>query len=244
MKTTKDAIKKTLAEFLGPMIFKIRGFVYAILARNLRLGKRGYKSYISWPANVANPSLVFLDDYARISPYSTILNNKGKFTMGKYSVATFNLTVVPDGHHSVAGIPHCLLGLSHIHDKVEDIVVEDDVWIGVNVLLLGGAHVHRGSIVGANVVVNRKTEVPPYAVVAGNPARIIAVKFNIEQILSHEEKLYPKETRFTRLELESLFEKYYKDKRVFGSDGNITEEEQMRLSAAADYLGFEYPHFD
>jgi len=51
------------------------------------------------------------------------------------------------------------------------IVVEDDVWIGVNALLLPGVHVARGAVVAAGAVVTR--DVPPYAIVAGVPARVV-----------------------------------------------------------------------
>ena len=50
-------------------------------------------------------------------------------------------------------------------------VVEDDVWIGQRVLILPGLRIGQGAIVGAGAVVTK--DVPPYAVVAGVPARII-----------------------------------------------------------------------
>lgn len=48
------------------------------------------------------------------------------------------------------------------------IVVEDDVWIGANVVLLDGAHVGRGSVVGAGSVV--RGVIPPYSICGGVPA--------------------------------------------------------------------------
>lgn len=53
-------------------------------------------------------------------------------------------------------------------------VIEDDVWIGANVTVLPGRRVGRGSIVAAGSVVS--ADVPPYAVVAGNPARVIKMR--------------------------------------------------------------------
>jgi maltose O-acetyltransferase len=50
-------------------------------------------------------------------------------------------------------------------------VIEDDVWIGASVTVLPGRRIGKGSIVAAGAVVS--TDVPPYSVVAGNPARII-----------------------------------------------------------------------
>lgn len=52
-----------------------------------------------------------------------------------------------------------------------DIVVEDDVWLGVQVTVLDGVTIGCGAIVGAGAVVTK--DVPPYAIVAGVPARVI-----------------------------------------------------------------------
>ena len=51
------------------------------------------------------------------------------------------------------------------------IVIGDDVWIGGHVIVLPGVHIGTGAIVGAGAVVTK--DVPDYAVVGGNPARII-----------------------------------------------------------------------
>ncbi|GAA4976425.1 acyltransferase [Kineococcus glutinatus] len=51
------------------------------------------------------------------------------------------------------------------------IVIEDDVWIGAGVTILPGRRIGRGSVVGAASVVT--VDVPPYTVVAGNPARVV-----------------------------------------------------------------------
>jgi maltose O-acetyltransferase len=50
-------------------------------------------------------------------------------------------------------------------------VIGDDVWIGTRAILLPGVTVGRGAIVGAGAVVT--ADVPPRAIVGGNPARII-----------------------------------------------------------------------
>jgi acetyltransferase-like isoleucine patch superfamily enzyme len=52
-----------------------------------------------------------------------------------------------------------------------DIVVEDDVWLGVNVCVMDGVTIGRGAIVGAGAVVTQ--DIPPYAIASGIPARVI-----------------------------------------------------------------------
>lgn len=57
------------------------------------------------------------------------------------------------------------------HMPAKKVVIEDDVWIGTRAIILPGVHIGKGSIIGAGAVVTK--DVPPYAIVAGNPARII-----------------------------------------------------------------------
>ena len=51
------------------------------------------------------------------------------------------------------------------------IVVEDDVWIGANSVLLDGARIGRGAVIGAGSIV--RSEVAAYSIVAGNPLAVI-----------------------------------------------------------------------
>jgi acetyltransferase-like isoleucine patch superfamily enzyme len=54
--------------------------------------------------------------------------------------------------------------------------IGDDVWVGLRAIVLGGIHVGNGAVVGAGAIVTK--DVPPYAIVAGNPARIIRYRFD------------------------------------------------------------------
>lgn len=56
------------------------------------------------------------------------------------------------------------------------IVVEDDCWLGINVVVLPGVTVGKGSVIGANAVVTR--DVPPYSVMGGIPAKPIRARLD------------------------------------------------------------------
>jgi len=61
-----------------------------------------------------------------------------------------------------------------------DTVVGHDVWFGRDCCIMPGVSIGSGSIIGANTVVGR--DVPPYAVVVGNPGRIVRLRFANEII--------------------------------------------------------------
>ncbi|MDE5583941.1 MAG: CatB-related O-acetyltransferase [Ruminococcus sp.] len=61
-----------------------------------------------------------------------------------------------------------------------DTIIGNDVWIGQNVTILAGVHIGDGAIIGMNSVVG--SDIPPYTIVAGNPARTIRKRFDDELI--------------------------------------------------------------
>lgn len=70
--------------------------------------------------------------------------------------------------------------------KLPALNIGNDVWIGTQVIILGNVQsIGNGAVIGAGAVVTKN--VPPYAVVAGNPARIIKYRFDDATIQDLEE---------------------------------------------------------
>jgi acetyltransferase-like isoleucine patch superfamily enzyme len=61
-----------------------------------------------------------------------------------------------------------------------DIIVENDVWIGAKSTIMSGVKISNGAIIGATATVTK--DVPPYAIVVGNPGKIIKYRFTETQI--------------------------------------------------------------
>ena len=67
------------------------------------------------------------------------------------------------------------------------IVIEEDVWIAANVVLLDGAHLGRGCVIGAGSLVRGR--IPPYSVNVGSPTRIIGYRQPSDASAPSEETL-------------------------------------------------------
>ena len=202
------------------------------------LGDCSKYAVIGKPVYVTFPKSLHMEAYAVLRRDATILNNVNEHVyIKKYTVISANCTIVTNNHRSTVGIHQSLLGASHINDKSQDIVIEEDVWVGANVTILSGAHLGRGCIAGACCMISKP--VPPYALVVGTPAKIVGVKFSIDQIIEHEKMLYPESERFSREYLEELFETYYKNKKVFGVTTEFTQEHLDAINFALSLRGFD-----
>lgn len=65
--------------------------------------------------------------------------------------------------------------------------IGSDVWVGNSVIIIAGVKIGHGAVIGAGAIVTK--DVPPYAIVVGNPAKIIKYRFSqeiIEKLLASE----------------------------------------------------------
>ena len=192
-------------------------------------GSLSIHSTIAYPCHIGVPKKLFVEDYVKIRYGLTVINTKEESVyIRKYTEIAPDVTIVTNSHRSTVGIPQVILGESHINDKSGDVIIEEDVWVGTRVTILAGITLGRGCIVAANAVVTKT--VPPYALVVGMPARIIGVKFSLEDIERHEKTLYPVNERLSHEELVALFDKYFYDKKVFGCSEPLTEEQQSLVN--------------
>lgn len=213
------------------IISKIKKFKCKVLPSRTDIGSAGKNAIIGVPCYISTPKALHMEENSVLRHGVSIQNKRNEHVyIGKYTVISINVTIVTNNHRSTVGIPQCLLGLSHINDTSKDIHIGEDVWVGTNATILADGDLGRGCIVGACSTVTKP--VPPYALVVGSPARIVGVKFSINQILEHEKALYPEKERFSREYLEELFAKYYEGMKVFGVQTELTEEDLKKLEKA------------
>lgn len=178
----------------------------------VRRKKFGYidkTSRVRFPALIKGIENVYLYEHTHILGNSTILATKAKFVMKQKSGAAEGLTVVTGNHFPVLG--QFILEAAGYNDEqiAKEVIVEEDVWIASNVTLLAGVNVGRGATIGAGAVV--RNNVPPYAIIVGNPAKIVGFNFTPEEIIEHEKALYPEDKRLPIELLEKNYKKYFLD---------------------------------
>lgn len=187
------------------IVNKLRGRYYSHIKSHL--GYCGKNVFIGFPAACLKPEHIYMYDNTNIYEYFTFISHTGKLIMKENSGAAQGLTVITGNHHRTIGKTLKESITVRQGDKEKDIIIEEDVWIGANVTLLDGCHIGRGAILGAGSVV--RSYVPPYAIVAGNPAKIVGFVFTPDEVEMHENKLYAEDNRTSIEKYKNNYDKYF-----------------------------------
>ncbi len=126
-----------------------------------------------------------IGDYSTIEDFATVNNGVGEVSIGEHTrIGLGNVIIGPVsiGSHVIFAQNIVLSGLNHMYEDVEtpiskqpvtvaNITIEDECWIGANVVITAGVTVGKHSVVAAGAVVTKN--IPPYSIAVGNPARVI-----------------------------------------------------------------------
>lgn len=219
---------------LGRVYYGIRELLNRFIITPYKLQCHTYHTDINIPL-VLNPQYIKIDNYTRLQPDVKIISAGIPVVIKKYTALSAGCIIIPGMHVPTVGMPQYLSTL-HINDKGEGIIINEDCWIGAECALLGGCEIGRGCVVGTKSVVTKK--IPPYAVVAGVPAKIIATRFSLQEVFEHERILYPATERLDKEYLKELFETTYKGLKSIGTS-KISVEDLDLLNKTKLKLGIE-----
>jgi carbonic anhydrase/acetyltransferase-like protein (isoleucine patch superfamily) len=102
--------------------------------------------------------------------YQTTIVTGDGVHIGNHVLIANRVFIAGDDSHPIDPVtrvenrPPCL-------QDVKSVRIEDGAWIGENATVLKGVHIGKGAVVGTHAVVTK--DVPPYTIVAGNPARVV-----------------------------------------------------------------------
>lgn len=112
-----------------------------------------------------------IGEYCQINPHCSLYSGNG-IRLGDHVLLAPGVCVAPTNHaYGQRDVPIRLQGFLPSKGGA---VMEDDVWVGANSVILDGAHIGKGAIIGAGSVV--RGIIPAYEIWAGTPARKIAVR--------------------------------------------------------------------
>ena len=157
----------------------------------------GYDKEIYVKPTITNPNIMVGDfTYIADSDFESHVTHfypwsRDKLMIGKFcQIAAGVEFVMNDANHKMNAVTtfpfYTLEGWEmNIPDPSEmpfkgNTVIGNDVWIGQNAVILPGVHVGDGAIIGASSVVG--SDVAPYTIVIGNPAKVLRKRFDDELI--------------------------------------------------------------
>ena len=147
-------------------------------APRLRLGKRGKNTIIQPTASLHFPENIFLGNNSHINHQCCIwAGRKSKIVIGNNGLMGPGVLIFAEEHGMKLGKP---MTEQPLESEGKDIIIGNDVWIGKGASILSGVKIGDGVIVGAHTVVSK--DVPPYAVIVGNPYVIKRYRYSPEII--------------------------------------------------------------
>lgn len=127
--------------------------------------KIGLNVNIEKGARFGNGFEVVIGDNSGIGVNSTIPHN---IIIGDNVMMGPNCHILLRNHDfSNIDIPMIFQG----YTESKQTIIEDDVWIGMNVLMTPGRHISKGSVIGGGTLLCK--DFPPYSIIGGNPSKLI-----------------------------------------------------------------------
>lgn len=140
-------------------------------------GSCGKNVYLSSNCTYSGIKNIYIGDNAVIDGGAVFLTTRAKLIIGDDFMCGPRVTIITGDHR--IDIPGRTMRSIREDEKLpendQDVVIENDVWVGANAIILKGVTIGTGSVICAGAVVTK--DVPPYSIVGGVPAKVIKKRF-------------------------------------------------------------------
>lgn len=164
----------------------------------------------TYTINSFNMDYVQVGNYTYGGLYVLNFNTTERLKIGHYCSIGPRVSFILNADHrmdTISSFPYkvkCLHSTEYEGISKGDILIDDDVWIGCGATILSGVHIGQGAVIAAGAVV--ATDIPPYAIAGGVPAKIIRYRFDKELC---QELLQIDYSKLTKELVEKNLEKLY-----------------------------------
>ena len=160
-----------------------------VLLYRSRFRRRGARFHFD-PRGTYSYENIECGDHVSLGDRSTLIATRSRIIIGNHVIFGPEV-VIRGGNHRVDLVGRFMDTVTEAEKRPQDdrdVVIGDDVWVGTRAIILHGVTIGRGVVIGAGAVVTR--DVPPYAIVAGVPAKVLRFRWDAETIVRHEAILY------------------------------------------------------
>lgn len=193
------AIKRDL--FIRGVVALFRRY----LIRKSQFGAFGKDARITPPCSLSGSKNIYFGEGCVVDANSLLYATNAKIIFKKHVVSAEGLRIITGAHERRIGRFCATITedeKDHSKNLDADVIIGEDVWLGINVQIMPGVVIGRGATIGAGAVVTKS--IPPYCIAVGVPAKPIKFYWSIDEILEHEEKIYPQGERYTQEELQKI----------------------------------------
>ncbi len=162
-------------------------------------------------ANISNEAIVYSSSKIH-DPRNLIMEGKSRIAP-EVNLYNADKVIIQDGA-TVSQWAYIYSGSHNVNSPelnpiYKPVVIGENAWIATCATVGMGVHVGRGAIVGVNCVVSK--DIPPYAIVTGNPAKIVGFRYKPEEIIEMEKKIFKEEDRLPENVVMKNYKRYFLD---------------------------------
>ncbi|MGN6436929.1 MAG: acyltransferase [Agriterribacter sp.] len=171
MLNANNAVGKK-SRFTGNPIIKMAAGTRLIIGENVTINsnKRGYHLNMHSPCKILldyRGGVIVIGDNTRI--HGTCLHAYERIEIGKNCLIAANTQIMDSNAHELSF--DNVSNRINTHGKPRPVFIEDNVWLGANVVVLPGVRIGAGSVISANSVVSK--DIPANCIAVGNPATVV-----------------------------------------------------------------------